>query len=309
MADRSSCGVDGIAVDGFAVEGDEESWPQPGLLTVHVEPIIIAAPELEALLQPAAGDPLIVRGRADVEGQAVVAELLAFTDQLNARRGKRRIKPPQHLGCDGSGFRRVHRPYIEGFSKRGSVATKQAKMHGRVEGARARCAVPGCTAPGEYKAPLQPASFDGPGTWRFFCLDHVREYSARYNYFDGMSPDEIARAQSPLGGWERPSRKFAANGADPPPRWSDFADPLDAIATRFRMNRARAPSRFSRAEQRALSVLGLGEDADRHSVRQRYSLLVRRYHPDKNGGDRSHEGRLGEVIEAYQLLRKAAAFA
>jgi curved DNA-binding protein CbpA len=44
-------------------------------------------------------------------------------------------------------------------------------------------------------------------------------------------------------------------------------------------------------------------------MRQRYSTLVRRYHPDKNGGDRSHEGRLAEVIEAYQLLRKAAAFA
>jgi curved DNA-binding protein CbpA len=44
-------------------------------------------------------------------------------------------------------------------------------------------------------------------------------------------------------------------------------------------------------------------------VRQRYSNLVRRYHPDKNGGDRSHERRLGEVIEAYQLLRKSTAFA
>jgi DnaJ-class molecular chaperone len=72
---------------------------------------------------------------------------------------------------------------------------------------------------------------------------------------------------------------------------------------------AARPSRFTRREQRALSVLGLGEDADRHSVRRRYSHLVRRYHPDKNGGDRSHEVRLGEVIEAYQLLRKAPAFA
>ena len=124
-----------------------------------------------------------------------------------------------------------------------------------------------------------------------------------------MSPEEIQDAQGPLAGWERPSRKFAANGADPPPAWSDFADPLDAISTRFRRFRDRKRSRFTKAEQRALSVLGLGEDADRHSLRQRYSTLVRRYHPDKNGGDRSHEGRLGEVIEAYQLLRKAAAFA
>jgi curved DNA-binding protein CbpA len=58
-----------------------------------------------------------------------------------------------------------------------------------------------------------------------------------------------------------------------------------------------------------LSVLGLGEDADLNSVRSSYSRLVRRFHPDRNGGDRSHEGRLGEVIEAYQTLRKAAAFA
>lgn len=182
-------------------------------------------------------------------------------------------------------------------------------MHGRVEGARAHCAVPGCGAPGEYKAPLQPANFDGPGTWRFLCLDHVREHNAKYNFFDGMSPEEIQEAQGPLAGWERPSRKFAANGADPPPAWSDFADPLDAISTRFRRFGDGRRSRFTKGEQRALSVLGLGNDADRHALRQRYSTLVRRYHPDKNGGDRSHEGRLGDVIEAYQLLRKSAAFA
>jgi hypothetical protein len=189
------------------------------------------------------------------------------------------------------------------------MASKQGRLHGRVEGARARCAVPGCSAPGEYKAPLQPANFDGPGSWRFLCLDHVREHNAKYNFFEGMSTEEITRAQHPLAGWDRPSRKFAANGADPPPKWSDFADPLDAIAMRFGSFRERSTSlRFTRPEQRALSVLGLGEDADRHSLRQRYSNLVRRFHPDKNGGDRSHERRLGEVIEAYQLLRKSAAF-
>ncbi len=190
------------------------------------------------------------------------------------------------------------------------MATKQSRWHGRVEGARANCAVPGCGQPGDFKAPLQPANFDGPGAWRFLCLDHVREHNAKYNFFEGMSADEIHHAQSPLAGWERPSRRFAANGADPPPKWSDFADPLDAISGRFGSIRERGkPSRFSKEERRALSVLGLGNDADRHSLRQRYSGLVRRYHPDKNGGDRSHEGKLSEVIAAYQLLRKAPAFA
>jgi hypothetical protein len=188
------------------------------------------------------------------------------------------------------------------------VATRHPKFHGRVEGARDRCAVPGCGEPGEFKAPLQPPSFDGPGSWRFLCLEHVREHNAKYNFFNGMSPEEITEAQSPLAGWDRATRAFAHAGSDPAPSWSDFADPLDAISTRFRRSRQDFSSRFNRAEQRALSVLGLGEEADLKAVRNSYSKLVRRYHPDRNGGDRSHEGQLGEVIEAYQLLRKAAAF-
>jgi curved DNA-binding protein CbpA len=80
-----------------------------------------------------------------------------------------------------------------------------------------------------------------------------------------------------------------------------------ALEAPFEEDRSR-PSRFSRAEKRALSVLGLAEDADLQQLRRRYSGLVRRYHPDKNGGDRTHERRLGEVIEAYQLLRKSPAF-
>jgi hypothetical protein len=182
-------------------------------------------------------------------------------------------------------------------------------MHGKVEGATGRCAAPGCRSPGEFKAPVQPANFDGPGVWRLLCLEHVREHNAKYNYFAGMSPEEISEAQSPFGGWERSTRAFATGGADPAPSWSDFADPLDAISTRFRSVRREVSSRFSRAEQRALTVLGLGEDADLKAVRGRYSQLVRRFHPDRNGGDRSHEARLGEVIDAWQTLRKAAAFA
>jgi DnaJ-class molecular chaperone with C-terminal Zn finger domain len=190
------------------------------------------------------------------------------------------------------------------------MATKQSRLHGRVEGARDRCAAPGCDAPGEFKAPLLPGNFDGPGAWRFLCLDHVREHNSAYNFFNGMSAEEITKAQSPLAGWERSSRPFATNGADPPPAWGDFSDPLDAIAGRFgRIREGQKPSRFDKEERRALSVLGLGDDADRHALRQRYSSLVRRFHPDKNGGDRSHEGQLREVISAYQLLRKSQAFA
>jgi hypothetical protein len=183
-------------------------------------------------------------------------------------------------------------------------------MHGRVAGATGPCAVPGCLQSGEFRAPEEPSDFDGPGKWRLLCLDHVREHNARYNYFDGMTAEEIAAAQTPYAGWDRTTRAFATAGADPAPAWSDFADPLDAISARFRRPARREPSsRFTRDERKALEVLGLGEASDLHEVRKRYSQLVRRFHPDRNGGDRSHESRLGEVIAAWQLLRRAAAFA
>jgi hypothetical protein len=192
------------------------------------------------------------------------------------------------------------------------MASRSPKFHGRVEGAAKHCAVPGCPEPGEFRAPLTAPTFDGPGAWQWLCLTHVREHNARYNYFAGMSPDEIEAAQSPIAGWERGVRAFAHGAAgDPAPAWSDFSDPLEAIRGRFGRGRAAEPepSRFSVPEKAALGVLGLGGDADLAAVRKAYSMLVRRYHPDRNGGDRTHEAKLRNVIDAWQTLKAAPAFA
>lgn len=191
-----------------------------------------------------------------------------------------------------------------------------ARFHGRVENDGKQCDHPGCPEAGEFRAPPAEGarSGDGPPAFRWFCLDHVRAFNARYNFFEGMSADEIHEAQRPIAGWERESRPFGLGGADRPPRWSDFADPLDAIGARFGERLREAAPRqdgkpLSGADRASLKVLGLGPDADRNTLRRRYSDLVRRYHPDRNGGDRSHEGELGRVIAAYQQLRKAPAFA
>jgi curved DNA-binding protein CbpA len=58
-------------------------------------------------------------------------------------------------------------------------------------------------------------------------------------------------------------------------------------------------------EKKALDTLGLPETAESDAIRTRYKDLVKRHHPDANGGDRSSEGRLQEIIQAYKLLRAA----
>jgi hypothetical protein len=188
---------------------------------------------------------------------------------------------------------------------------RQTRFHGRVAGTGRTCAAPGCDEPGEFRAPPLEGSSpgDGPPPFRWMCLEHVRAFNARYNFFNGMSADEIHQAQRPYGGWERETRAFSGT-ADRGPRWSDFVDPLDAIAARFRAEPQREDGRrLSEGERASLKVMGLGVDADRTALRKRYSELVRRYHPDRNGGDRSHEDALQKVIAAYQQLKGAAAFA
>ena len=128
-----------------------------------------------------------------------------------------------------------------------------------------------------------------------------------------MSPDEILAAQHPVHGWDRQTRAFSPTaGIDGAPRWADFSDPLEAISGRARARKPaqRGDGRLVTPDERAaLATLGLPLEADRRALRMRYTDLVRTLHPDRNGGDRSHEARLQLVIEAYQLLKKAAAFA
>ena len=180
----------------------------------------------------------------------------------------------------------------------------------------AECAVLGCHEPGEFRAPgHRRPSFDGPGEWRWLCLEHVRQFNAGYNFFAGMDADEIVEAQRPFAGWERETRAFATAGADQPPNWANFADPLDALGARWkeRMDQARAEQatgrRLTPEDRSALKALGLGPEADRAAIRRAYSDLVRRYHPDRNGGDRRHEDRLRAVIDAYAVLKRSVAFA
>lgn len=189
------------------------------------------------------------------------------------------------------------------------------RFHGRVEAPGRPCAEPGCKEPGEFRAPLLGSGrpSDQPPAYRWLCLDHVRAFNSSYNFFTGMSPDEIHDAQRPLAGWERETRAFATSGgADRPPRWADFSDPLDAIGARWRnaMPAERKDGRpLSGKDREALRTLALEVDADRTALRRRYSELVRKYHPDRNGGDRSHEAMLQRVIEAYQQLKGSPAFA
>lgn len=199
----------------------------------------------------------------------------------------------------------------------GAHGRAQSRFHGRVETDGQTCAIEGCDENGEFRAPpIYGAShgFDGPGEYRWLCLDHVREFNQSYDYFDGMDQEQIFAAQHAVNGWASESnsnRRIYANGPGAAPAWADFTDPLDAIGARFSasVSRPQTPGRaISAADRKALKTLGLGENAERGEIRRSYSELVRKYHPDRNGGDRSHEKQLANVIAAYTQLKESPDF-
>lgn len=218
------------------------------------------------------------------------------------------------ISCSSGPFMGFHLGYSAPILK----LVRQHRFHGRFESRGRECSWPGCDDAGEFRAPgVRPSGFDGPGDYRWFCLDHIREFNTGYDYFDGMEAEEILRAQSPLHGWETQTRAFRPDaGVDNAPRWADFADPLEAITARARAHAKQRreglkpdATRFTLEERKALVTLGLEGDLDRKTLRLRYTRLLRTFHPDHNGGDHSHAARLQAVVEAYQVLKKARAFA
>jgi DnaJ-domain-containing protein 1 len=84
------------------------------------------------------------------------------------------------------------------------------------------------------------------------------------------------------------------------------ADPFGFFGEGFgaeQKARAEAARPVRNAERKALDTLGLEVGATKHQVKMRFKELVKRHHPDANGGDRSTEDRLVEIIQSYNYLK------
>ncbi len=187
----------------------------------------------------------------------------------------------------------------------------------RLDAERPACDWPNCAHSATHRAPK--GRNREREYWRF-CLDHVREYNQSYNFFAGMSDDAVARFQKDaltghlptwrigmIGGKGRAktksSRPFAEGygGADDPfDIMREFGGPRAAGA----QAKVEAERRTVRnAERKALHSLGLEEGVGRVEIKARFKELVKRHHPDANGGDRTSEDKLREIIEAYNYLK------
>ena len=165
------------------------------------------------------------------------------------------------------------------------------------------CEHKGCDLAGEFKSPKHG------GGHRLFCKRHAAEYNKKWNFFDGMSEDEVkdfnaAARHGHKQTWKVGTGPVAGKSGSArfnPQNWKGremFEDGMSSSTRAAQRGR-------TRLETRALNELDLPKDATPADVRARYAEYVRRFHPDSNAGDRSSEEKLARVIRAWKMLKEA----
>jgi curved DNA-binding protein CbpA len=191
-----------------------------------------------------------------------------------------------------------------------SIRTRRKKPRADEPPQKPTCQWDGCNEPGAHRAPV---GRHAEGKYFMFCFEHVKEYNKGFNFFSGLSDSEVARYQKEAITGDRPTWSMGVNKNA---KWSPAMNQARAGAAKlrdpfnlnaWRMNEAASPRerKLKPLEGKAFETLGLAANATANDIKARYKELVKKHHPDANGGDRGSEERFRSVIQAYQLLKQA----
>ncbi len=184
-----------------------------------------------------------------------------------------------------------------------------ASRVGKIDGAPAGdtgprlCDWPGCGVEAPHRA---PRSRNQLNVYNWFCLDHVRAYNKSWNYYHGMSQDEVEADLRHDTVWQRPSWPLGAvQGAVR----GYFRDGLGLFDEPTPGQAAGQSHHYppSSPEARALSILDIKPPVSIGALKARYKELVKQYHPDVTGGDKESEERFKQVSQAYQTISASLA--
>lgn len=166
------------------------------------------------------------------------------------------------------------------------------------------CDAADCQAPGKHRAPKSRESL---GDFLWFCLDHIREYNRSWNYCRGMSEQDIEAEIRNDTVWRRPTWPLGTNktGGHFGFQTGGFKD--DFGFQEDMQDHARngaADQHFGTEAMNALRTMDLVPPVNLTQLKARYKELVKRFHPDANGGDNSAEERLKDINDAYTTLKR-----
>jgi DnaJ domain len=165
------------------------------------------------------------------------------------------------------------------------------------------CGIAGCREEGAFRV---PKSREALSTYVWLCLAHARAHNEKWDYFAGMSEAEIERFRNEATVGHRPTWPLGKRAAGLSGGSGNYhvEDGYAIFAEADTDLTPRRPQRvLTRLQRQAFDILNLDCSATLNEIKARYKELVKRFHPDANGGDRGAEERLKQVIKAYGVLR------
>lgn len=185
-----------------------------------------------------------------------------------------------------------------------------------------RCDRQGCAHEGLYKAPKSPKHLK---EFMYFCLEHVKEHNGQWNYFQDFSTDELEEYLRSSSSWDRPTWKAGINPfMESRLKQRIYEQFTRGERTRFKFDfgggdpdseqkKEKTKSRGYNSlhgqkdtpEAQALDVLEILPPTDFKEIKQVYKALVKKHHPDLNGGDPECEEKIKKINAAYTILKVA----
>ncbi|MGC8202933.1 J domain-containing protein [Aliiroseovarius sp. PTFE2010] len=181
-------------------------------------------------------------------------------------------------------------------------------MSGAFETSKRECEHEGCTKQGQYRAPRSPDHLD---EYKWFCKEHVREYNLKWNFFSGATEAEMEEQMAAQKVGERPTQPFKSGVEER--AWSRLGidDPHQVLGGNATQNPGKSVTgtrKLPPTERKAVDILEAKDHWTKAEVRKQYKALIKVLHPDMNGGDRSQEEQLQEVVWAWDQLKDSRYF-
>jgi len=155
-----------------------------------------------------------------------------------------------------------------------------------------------CKEVGRYKAPTDK---NNSKKFQLLCKEHIKLFNSSWNYFEGMSQDEIVNFLRSDITWHRPTQKFGS--AD------NFFNMLwnNALNDKFKILEDGEiyikNKKLCEKDKDAFKILGLEFSSDWKTIQSKFKTLVKRFHPDKHAGDKQYEDKLKKITLAYTHLK------
>ena len=155
-----------------------------------------------------------------------------------------------------------------------------------------------CKNVGDYKAPTER---DNSRKFMWLCKNHIKLFNKNWNYFDGMSQDEIEKFIKSDLTWHRPTQEFASN--------DNFFNILwnNALSDKFNIFKENELTQKNRKlcekDKDAFKIMDLKYTSDWTSIQKQFKTLVKKFHPDKNSGNKKYEDKLKKITLAYNHLK------